>query len=477
MRKTLSFFLLAGLLSGSALSAQKKNDPVYKPWSYGKLQVNEQKRYLSNGASQPFFWLGDTGWLLPERLDRDEAAYYLEGCRKAGFNVVQVQTTNAVPTMNVYGRYSLVDGFDFAHIDKAGEYGYWDHMDYIIRTAEQNGIYIAMVCVWGNVVRSGQMKTEDARRYGAFLGKRYRNYPNIVWVIGGDTYADRNQEVWEALALSIRNEDPNHLMTFHPFGRTSSATHLNEADWLDFNMFQSGHRRYGQRKGDGDYSVKASTEEDNWRYVEDALKLKVKKPILDGEPSYEDIPQGLHDPAEPRWTASDVRRYAYWSVFAGSCGHTYGHNNIMQFIKPGVIGGYGADGIEKPWYKAMQDDGFNQMKHLKNLMLMFPYFTRVPDQTVIASPNRERYDHLIATRGDDYLLVYNYTGYPMSIDLTRISGKRKKAWWYDPQNGAMSYIGEYDNGITDFVPQSGYSNGNDRVLVVTDASTGYIKEK
>jgi hypothetical protein len=26
-----------------------------------------------------------------------------------------------------------------------------------------------------------------------------------------------------------------------------------------------------------------------------------------------------------------VRRYAYWSVFAGSCGHTYGHNAIMQF--------------------------------------------------------------------------------------------------------------------------------------------------
>ena len=48
----------------------------------------------------------------------------------------------------------------------------------------------------------------------------------------------------------------------------------------------------------------------------------------------------------------DVRRYAYWSVFAGSFGHTYGHNSIMQFIKPGVGGAYGA---KKPWYDALND--------------------------------------------------------------------------------------------------------------------------
>ena len=32
----------------------------------------------------------------------------------------------------------------------------------------------------------------------------------------------------------------------------------------------------------------------------------------------EDIPKGLHDPNEERWQDYDVRRYAYWSVFAGS---------------------------------------------------------------------------------------------------------------------------------------------------------------
>ena len=54
------------------------------------------------------------------------------------------------------------------------------------------------------------------------------------------------------------------------------------------------------------------------------------------------------------------------------------------------------------------------MKYLKNLMLTFPFFERVPDQSVIAGTNGERYDRAIATRGNDYLLVYNYSGRPKS---------------------------------------------------------------
>jgi hypothetical protein len=89
-------------------------------------------------------------------------------------------------------------------------------------------------------------------------------------------------------------------------------------------MFQSGHRRYGQRMGAGDYPIEENTDEDNWRYVERAYQMTPPKPVLDGEPSYEAIPQGLHNVNERLWQAEDVRRYAWWSVLAGSFGHTYG---------------------------------------------------------------------------------------------------------------------------------------------------------
>lgn len=410
---------------------------------------------------------------MPERLNRDEVRFYLQKCKQAGYNVVQVQTINAVPAMNVYGKYSMVDGFVCNKADHSNEYGYWEHMDYIIKIAEENGIYVGLVCIWGGLVKGGLMNVEQAKSYGKFLAERYKNAPNIVWIIGGDIRGDIKTEVWETLAYAIKSIDRNHLMTFHPFGRTVSTTWFNNADWLDFNMFQSGHRRYGQRKGDGDYTIQDNTEEDNWRFVEYSLSQKPLKPVLDAEPSYEDIPQGLHDIREPRWTATDVRRYAYWSVFAGACGHTYGNNNIMQFYRPGLLPSYGAN---RAWWHALEDAGFNQMQYLKNLILAFPYFERIPDQTIISGQNGERYDRVIATRGEDYLLVYNHTGCPMEIDLDKISGEKKNVWWYSPKNGSLKYVGEYDSKITRFYSDTSYARDSDRVLIAVDINKEYISK-
>ena len=293
------------------------------PCTAGKLQISDEHRYLKQENGKPFFYLGDTGWLLPERLTRDEAAYYLDCCQKAGFNVVQVQTVNGVPTYNAYGASSHPCGYDFEQAAREDMYGYWEHMDYIVQTAERNGIYIGMVCIWGGLVKAGLMDEAQAVKYGTFLANRYKDAPNIIWIIGGDIQGDVKPEVWTTLARTIKSIDPDHLMTFHPRGRTMSTTYFNDAEWLDFNMFQSGHRRYGQRNGEKNYPIEENTEEDNWRYVERSLATSPMKPVLDGEPSYEKIPQGLHDPNEPCWQACDCRRYAYWSVFAGACGHTY----------------------------------------------------------------------------------------------------------------------------------------------------------
>jgi hypothetical protein len=452
------------------VSASKTVTP---PWGNGKLMVSENHRYLQHENGTPFFWLGDTGWLLPERLDRDEAEYYLSECSKRGYNVVQIQVIDHVPSFNVYGQSSMPDGFNFKDINKKGIYGYWDHLDYIIKTAEKNGIYIGMTCIWGGLVSSGQMSVTDARSYGKFLAERYKNAPNIIWFIGGDIRGDVKPEIWEALATTIKSVDTNHLMTYHPRGRTCSATWFNNASWLDFNMFQSGHGRYGQHKRDGDYTIPENNEEDNWRYVEKSQALTPLKPVLDGEPAYEDIPQGLHEEFETRWNNNDVRRYAYWSVFAGSFGHTYGHNSIMQFYKPGIHGSFFP---KKYWYDCLQDPGYNQMKYLKTLILAFPFFERIADQSIIAGQNGERYDRAIATRGNDYLLVYNYTGRPMQIDLSKISGTKKNCWWFNPKNGELQFIGEFDGSkITNFALDAAYDSGNDRVLIAVDSAKDYVK--
>lgn len=141
-------------------AAQKKTQKTYIPWNNGKLVVSEEGRYLKHENGAPFFWLGETGWLLPERLNRDEAEYYLEQCKRRGYNVIQVQTLNNVPSMNIYGQYSMIDGYNFKNINQKGVYGYWDHMDYIIRTAAKKGLYIGMVCIWGSPVNRGEMTVD-----------------------------------------------------------------------------------------------------------------------------------------------------------------------------------------------------------------------------------------------------------------------------------------------------------------------------
>lgn len=449
-----------------------------KPWDNGRLMISSNNRYLQFENGSPFFWLGDTGWLVPQHLDRSEVEYYFNKCRRAGYNMVQIQVMDAVPSYNIYGQQSLPYGWDFTKADPEGIYSYWDHLDYIVRKAEQNGIYIGMVAIWGSQVQAGNINAEQAKAYGKFLAERYKNNPNIIWIMGGDIQGDIHPEVWNALATSIKSIDNKHLMTFHPRGRYTSAKWWSKASWMDFHTFQSGHRKYGQRMGNKEYPIPDSTEEDNWMYVDSTWTYKPIKPVLDDEPSYEDIPKGLHDANEARWQDYDVRRYAYWSVFAGSCGHTYGHNAIMQMLKPGYPTGYGSDGTVKAWYQGLEDPGYNQMQYLSDLMLSFPFFERVPDQSIIVGKNGVKYDRLIATRGKDYMLIYNYNSNVMKIDLRKISGKKKLLWWFNPSDGAIFFIGTADNKIITVSPQIEKSDKvNDRVLIAIDAEKNYISRE
>lgn len=94
---------------------------------------------------------------------------------------------------------------------------------------------------------------------------------------------------------------------------------------------------------------------------------------------------------------------------------------------------------------------------------------------VIVGKNGERYDYAVATRDNDYLLVYNHTGRPMEIDLTKIADNRKNVWWDNPQNGKYDYVGEFENKATFFCNDAAYGRGEDRVLVAVEASKNYVE--
>lgn len=437
------------------------------------LAVSKNKRFLQTADGEPFFWLGDTGWLMFQKLDRNEVEQYLENRRRKGFNVIQCMVLHTGSDRNFYGAPALV-GDDpgrpnvtaGSSLEKKGEYDYWDHIDWAADVAARKGIYLAMVPAWGSIARSGKLNAGNVETYGRFLADRYKNRPNVIWLNGGDTPGDRNTEVWRPLGRLLRERDAKHLITYHPFGRTQSSTWFHNEPWLDFNMFQSGHRRYDQ---DDTPNAKG---EDNWRYAMEDYAKRPTKPTLDGEPSYEGIPQGLHDWSQPLWTDKDVRRYAYWSIFAGSFGHTYGHAAIMAMRKREDIGK--SKGSSQLWSDAMDDPGGGQVQHLKHLILSRPFFERVPDQTLIAGENGARYEYVAATRGVNYALVYTYTGRPFEVDTNFLRGKELRAWWFDPRNGSAKAIGSVPGGGTrKFTPPGSPQAGNDWVLVLDDATAQF----
>jgi hypothetical protein len=432
-----------------------------------ELRISENKRFLGTETGDPFFWLGDTGWMLFTKLNREEAEEYLEDRRQKGFNVIQVMVLHNVRKgVNVYGDSALIN-HDVSRpfitpgnaVDDHEQYDYWDHIDYLVSLAEKKGLYMALVPLWGSNVRNGSVTREKAEKYAAWLAGRYKGKSNVIWVNGGDIKGSDSTAIWNTIGSAIRQTSPGQLITFHPFGRTQSSKWFHNEKWLDFNMFQSGHRRYDQDTLDLAYG------EDNWKYAVNDYGLTPIKPTMDGEPSYEGIPQGLHDPTQPYWTDSDVRRYAYWSVFAGGCGFTYGNNAIMQFHKDGDP--ESAYGVKDTWDVALSAPGGSQMRYLKQLMLSRSYFDRIPAQDLIAGNQGERYDYLAATKGRDYAFIYTCNGSTMNINLEKMYSAGIEASWYNPRNGQFAKIGTFKaKGIKTFDPPDEKAAGNDWVLIL-----------
>jgi hypothetical protein len=232
-------------------------------------------------------------------------------------------------------------------------------------------------------------------------------------------------------------------------------------------MFQSGHRRYDQRnlnEWDDNAAKEGWFGEDNWKYVVRDYATGVRRPTLDAEPSYEQIPQGLHDPAEPYWQDHDVRRYAWWSVLEGACGHTYGHNAVMQFYKKEY--GKGSYGVKSPWDEAIHDPGAGQMGHLAALMRTVD-FSRGRAAEELVRDNGEGYRRVSAFRGEDFAILYCYSGEAFTLNLDQTGWQEARSWWFDPAAGVYSYAGPVNcAGARTFTPPQKPGGHNDWALLL-----------
>jgi hypothetical protein len=439
------------------------------------LAVSEDRRSLVTGDGSPFFWLGDTAWELFHRLDREQAARYLRDRADKGFTVIQavaLAEIDGLNTPNPYGHRPLVDNDPTRpDVSDGPRNDYWDHVDLIVEEANRLGLVVGLLPTWGDKwnqkwgVGPVVFDPTNAEAFGRWLGDRYKDAA-IVWILGGDrpVESDEHAAVIRAMARGLAEGDGGaHLMTFHPPGGQGSAQWFHDDEWLDFNMRQNGHvveygPRYAQTRDDYDRSP--------------------VKPVIDGEPIYEDHPIAFKPDEQGHSTAADVRRPLYWDLFSGAFGHTYGHHSVWQMWDEG------RDPINRPlmpWHEAIDQPGAGQMQHGRRLIESRPSASRVPDDSVIvpdevasAVPGAGRYRY-VATRDAEgrYAMVYAPVGRAFRVRMDAISGGTARGWWYDPRTGQATEIGTFPaEGEREFAPPSP-GETLDWILVLDDASQGF----
>jgi hypothetical protein len=447
------------------------------------LKISLFGRYIEKADDTPFLWIGDTGWELFHRLNREEATDYLTTRAKQGFTVIQavvLAEQDGLRTPNPYGELPLTD----LDPEKPNE-KYFEHVDFIVNKANELGLVVGILPTWGDKVYSLHpgagpivFNKQNAEVYGRFLGKRYKEN-DVVWILGGDRNVANLEvlEIWRAMAKGLDEGDGgNHLITFHPRGESSSSYWLHNEDWLDFNMYQSGHARRFNHV---------------YRWAEADRNKHPVKPVLDGEPAYEDIAVKFWDYCDwsnPRRAPEevldedgiitdpshfkegffidyDVRVHAYWDFLSGACGYTYGNNAVWQMYKKG---GTIAIPCLSDWRDALDHKGANQLIHLKKLLEQYPISDLVPDQSVIYGPIPEGKEHIRAVQSydDRWILIYLSTGQSVKVVMSKLSHPTVKARWYDPRTGTDESIGYFPNqGIREFSPPSS-GIGNDWMLII-----------
>jgi Protein of unknown function (DUF4038)/Putative collagen-binding domain of a collagenase len=467
--RLISCLVTVGLSGGTA--------PLFSASSttMDKLKVSKNHRFLVHEDGRPFFYLGDTAWELFHRLNREEADRYLENRARKGFTVIQavaLAELDGLNDPNAYGHRPLLDNDPTRPDVKDGPNNdYWDHVDYIVNKAESLGLQIGFLPTWADKWMKGGwgvgpeiFTPANARIYGEWLGRRYQA-KSIIWILGGDRPVENETQraIQQALAEGLRAGDGGaHLITFHPPGGQGSSKWFHAEPWLDFNMRQNGHSP--------EYRNYANTLVD---YQREGIK-----PVIDGEPLYEDHPVSFKAAEFGHSVATDVRRPLYWDLFNGAFGHTYGHHSIWQMYQPGKVA---VNGPLMFWTEALGAPGSAQMQYARWLLESRPFLTRIPDPSLIvqqepasAWPGAGIY-HFAATRDESgsYAMVYAPAGRKFKVRLDALSGSMLRAWWFNPRDGTAQILGEFPKTAEhEFLPPNP-GELLDWVLVIDDASRNF----
>jgi hypothetical protein len=405
----------------SRTAARSTTSP--RTYSY-PLSISRDGRSLIDQTGQPFFINGDTAWSLIAQLTRENADLYLRDRQQKGFNAVLINLlehrfASRAPA-NIYGDAPFTAGGTFTAPNEA----YFLHADWVIRAAAEKGLvvllaplYLGYECGnqgWCAEVRSSSVAT--MRAWGHYVGTRYKSFPNIIWVIGGDTdsiAAGVGPQVREFVA-GIRDVDTTHVMTAHNDAE-QSARALWSDDWLALDSI---------------YTYQATAPKALAEYARSPFM-----PVFLLESAYEH---------EHKSTPQSLRNQAYGAILSGATlGHVFGNCPVWGF---GTTAGFCA-ATTTDWQRELNSEGARTIS-LVGKVLMSRHFAQLqPDttHTVMTAGYQSGRTYATTARTADgaSIIAYIPTRRTVTLNLTQLAGSLARAWWVNPSTAQATLIGDF----------------------------------
>ncbi len=419
-------------------------------------------RILVDQNNAPFLLVGDSPHSLIVNLSEADAASYLADRRTNGFNSLWVELL-CVPYTGGRADGSMLDGtlpftgtipgtssYDLTTPNEA----YFSHVDRIINMAATNGIQVMLdpIDTAGLLQTALDNGASKCRAYGQYLGNRYKNFPNLIWLNGNDfqnwgTAAD--DAVFTAVAQGIKDNDPNHLQTVELNYYASSS--LDDPNWVPLVGLNLAYTYYP-----------------TYAEVLYAYQQSTNIPVFMGEAYYElEVNDaGLGESGTP----GILRRQEYWTMLSGAAGQMYGNDYVWQF--------------KSGWLANLDTAGVTQLNSMTKLFSSRAWYNLVPDvnHTVVTSGYGTFENNSGTIGADTYLtaastpdgtlaIAYMPTVRTITANLAKFSSK-VSARWYDPASGAYTPItgSPFSNtGTQNFAPPGNNSAGDTDWALVLEA--------
>lgn len=431
-----------------------------------KLEISSNGHYLEKDGD-PFLYIGETIWYMAQRTTRANVDTLLDGLdgttdsAKGCTNVIQLaavmaNTTFSIPQnpTNVYGHAAFnhtagVPDFADPLVVSGGSpddpNDYWDHLDYIVREVDARDMHLMICPMWAKAwLRDAwswgwtEVPAADCKSYGEFLGDRYKNYNNIMWLLGGDgTDPSTTGHVthYRSLAEGIVKGVTGQTLTYNQIS----------SYWDDALMTYHG-------SVDAHASDYWSTTTDKWCTLNAAYRgrhytLKPAYELASPRPIMESEGYGLIDMSENQIKDARGHQYVHW--LQGGRGVQYLNDYIWKI-----------DGI---WTTRLAVDERKQFVILKDIISNVKWWNLIPDNTIILSSNDpsevDFKQKMVASKSSDgdIILIYFHHLSPKTsqINLNDITTNDDVVgMWIHPKDGSAQLCGNYsiDDNPTVTVP-------------------------